>query len=178
MHTGRHRYRRLAAFDYRNCGTYFVTICTRNREHLFGEIQDGMMGLSNMGRVVMDCMKQIPNHFPGVTIDTAVAMPDHVHILLHIGDVQSNDGRCVACYAPTNDIADNTYGRLVGPRARSLGSIVRSFKSACTKHINESQGSGGTVWQRNFHEHIVRSEDECDRIRTYILNNPRNWTKS
>jgi putative transposase len=207
---------RLAGFDYRNPATYFVTMCTHNREHVFGEIRNGMMGLNENGRIVMDCIQQISHHFPGVTIDTFIAMPDHVHVLLHIddapsgdgpttftpaqtpmniGDIPSRNGRGTACRAPTattiNDAssplrkptqpslsvttidgAARSFGK---PQPRSLSTIVGALKSAVTKRINESRGSDGTVWQRNFHEHIVRSEEECNRIRAYIRNNPRNW---
>ncbi len=212
---------RAPGFDYRDPGTYFVTICTQHREHLFGEIRHGVMGLSAMGQIVKECIKQIPRHFPGITIDTYVVMPNHVHILVHIGDPPTHDGRDVACYVPTHErsdntdtrligprakgnvptheitkntdagliipraksfnvptheLMDNTDTRLIGPRARSLGAIIRSLKSACTKYINESRGEPGTiVWQRNFHEHIVRSQEEYDRIRTYIIHNPRHW---
>lgn len=77
---------RAPGFDYRDPGTYFVTICTQNREHLFGEIRQGVMELSEMGRIVIDCIERIPRHFPGITIDTYVVMPNHVHILVHIDD--------------------------------------------------------------------------------------------
>ena len=159
---------RLPGHDYRDGGTYFVTMCVRNRECLFGRINNGAMELNEWGRVAADCMEQIPNHFPGVTISAFVVMPNHVHALMHIDDLPTGDGRGVACYAPTE--------RPIGPSSGSLGAIIRSFKSAVTKRIRDAGGFDGMLWQRNYYERIVRTSDECDRIRTYIADNPRNWT--
>ncbi len=167
--------RRLAGFDYRDCGTYFVTICTRNRERLFGRIQNHTMECNDNGRIAMDCIERIADHFPGVTIDASVVMPDHLHVLLHIGDIQPRGGRRMACHAPNETTVEGATRSFGKPQSRSLSTIVGAFKSAVTKRIRESCGYDGAVWQRNFHEHIVRDSDECERIKRYIRNNPANW---
>ncbi len=79
------------------------------------------------------------------------------------------DGRGTACRAPTGE----QFGK---PVSGSIPTIIRSFKSAATKRVNESHGTPGTkLWQRNYYEHIIRNDDELNRIRQYIIDNPINW---
>ena len=114
-------------------------------------------------------------------IDEFIVMPNHMHGILYLDDPQFRGldvdvkpgGRGAACCAPTNNNGQRPY---LGPFSGSLGVIIRSFKSAVTKRINDLGGvPGEPVWQRNFHEHIIRKPDELDRIRSYILRNPRTW---
>ncbi len=179
MHRRDHHRRsiRNPGFDYRNNATYFVTICTHQREHLFGDIRHGIMGLSDMGCVVVDELLKTTIIRPYVHVDTWIVMPNHIHGLIHIDsmDPSHNDGRGMARHAPTTIAIDGSIRSFGKPQSRSLSSVVGSFKSAVTKRINEIRGSTDPVWQRNFHEHIVRSQDELDRIRAYIRNNPTNW---
>lgn len=191
---------RVAGFDYRDNGSYFVTVCTHDRDCLFGDIRNGVAELNEIGRVVADCLEQIPSHYPGIAIHASVVMPNHVHALLHIGDAPSNgggrgvipnhahtslpigdvppgDGRGTACRAPTATTVDGSPRSFGKPQSRSLSTVIGAFKSACTKRIRESCGFHGSVWQRNFHEHIVRDSDEYERIERYIRNNPAKWPR-
>ena len=98
-----------------------------------------------------------------VEVDASMIMPNHLH-----GIVVITNGRGVLPYAPT--------GTLRSP-SRTIGAIVRGFKSASTKHINEMRNTPGTpVWQRSFYEHVIRNDEELKAIRQYILSNPANWT--
>jgi REP element-mobilizing transposase RayT len=171
---GHRRSIRLRSHDYRDGGIYFVTICTKNKECIFGEIRNGMMGLSDEGSVVAECWSQIPQHFRGVELDEWIIMPNHIHGLIYMDDPRY---RGVACNAPTEiSIDDLEHKKLTGPPLGSLGILVRSFKSAVTKRINELRREpGSVVWQRNYYEHIVRSEEETLRIRRYIMDNPSHW---
>ena len=157
---------RLKGYDYSQAGAYFVTICTLNRECLFGEIKalEPAPLLNECGEIVLDCWNAIPGHFQGVELDEFVVMPNHVHGILIIHD----NGRGTACRAPTEQ-----FGK---PVAGSLPTIIRSFKSAVTKRIHERRGTPGCpVWHRNYYEHVVRDQDELNRIREYILLNPVQW---
>ena len=78
---------RLKDFDYRSNGAYFVTICTRGRLALFGEINEGQMFLNDYGGVAAECWKAIPEHFPSVLVDEFAVMPDHVHGILVVEGV-------------------------------------------------------------------------------------------
>ncbi len=150
---------RLAQYDYGKEGSYFVTICAHNREHLFGEIRHGIMGLSEIGCIVANEIQRTNIIRPYVRIDTWIVMPNHAHLLI--------DVRATRRVAPT-----------VAPtlQPRSLGSIIGQLKSIITKQIYESHGFEGRIWQRNYFERIVRTPDERVRIKGYILNNPSHWS--
>ena len=154
---------RLKGYDYAQPGAYFVTVCTQDRACVFGEIVDGQMRLNTMGRIAADCWQAIPGHFQAAELDAWVAMPNHFHGIVWMTDVPVG-----ATHASPLHASD--------PPRRPLGTIIGSFKSATTKRINMLRGTPGTpVWQRNYHEHIIRNEDVLCRIRQYILDNPSHW---
>jgi len=150
---------RLKGYDYSLPGGYFVTICAHKRECVFGAIAVGARhatpDLSRLGHIVKKCWEEIPNHFPHVLLYEYVVMPNHIHGILIIS---GGEGTGVACRAPT------------------LSAIVRSFKSASSKKINEIRKTPDVpLWQRNYYEHVVRDERDLNRIRQYILDNPACW---
>jgi len=161
---------RLKNFDYTATGAYFVTVCAFDRECLFGEISNGEMKLNEFGYIVNGCWMATKDHFPNTAMDAFVVMPNHVHGIIFI---QTSDKMAVsegtACRAPTFE----SFG---APVAGSMATIVRSFKSAATKRINQIRNNPGTtVWQRGFFEHVIRNEKELNTIRCYIEENPTNW---
>ena len=136
---------RLAGYDYSQPGAYFVTICARNRESIFGEIVAGQMQHNQLGKHVASCWTKIPSHFIHVVLDALVVMPNHLHGILLLSDV-------------------------VGAgHARPLPVIIGSFKSATSKQ------AGTNIWQRSYWEHIIRDENELNRTRHYIEDNPVRW---
>jgi putative transposase len=154
---------RLPGHDYGSPGAYFVTIVTRDREQLFGQIADHEMYLNTSGQIVREEWERTPCIRPGVEIDAFVVMPNHAHLLVVVG--------AHSC-APLHGRQTAVLPR---PR-RSLGSLVACFKATATRRINEIRGTpGAPVWQRNYHEHIIRDETEFDEIRQYILENPLHW---
>jgi REP element-mobilizing transposase RayT len=136
---------------------------------MFGNITTGRMVLNDAGQLAEGCWMAIPDHFPQVKLDAFVIMPNHVH-----GIVVIHDRWGTACRAPTYRAPTvEQFGR---PVAGSIPTIIRSFKSAATKRINEIHNVPGVkLWQRNFYEHIIRNDNELDRIRQYIANNPLQW---
>jgi len=157
---------RLKGYDYSQAGAYFVTICTQDKECLFGDIVDGEIRLNDAGRMVRDIWHKITEHFPHADIDEFVVMPNHFH---GIGVINS-DGKGMACHAPTQR-------QFAKPIAGSLSAIVGSFKSAVTRQINQIRNTPGyPVWQRNYYEHVIRDEEEINRIREYIIGNPAKWS--
>ncbi len=176
---------RLPDFDYTQARAYFVTICTAQKQCLLGKVVNGDVVLSDFGRVVHEEWENTAILRPDVELDMFVVMPNHVHGIIIIHDV-GNVGaqRCVASLwdaapqqtAPLQNTTHDTISRNVVPG--SLGAIVRSFKSAVTKRINEArQTAGEPFWQRNFYDRIIRHEQELNRIRAYILNNPPKWAE-
>lgn len=163
---------RIKKYDYAQSGFYFITICTLNRENLFGEINGSKMVLNHFGKIVEDCIKNIPKHFLNTDIDYFVVMPNHIHLVVIIDDHRHSAINCrdTACRVPTE-----SFGK---PVAGSLPTIIRSLKSAITKQINIIRNMLGIpVWQRNYFEHIIRNEKELHKIRKYIEYNPLYWNQ-
>ena len=172
-----HRSIRLKGYDYTRAGAYFVTICTKDRTCLFGDVADGVMRLNQMGHIVRQCWLAIPDHVPPVLLDEFVVMPNHVHgiiVLVSTDTVGATHASPPQHASPLQN--DDTPTRPRGPQRQSVGSIVVSFKSAATKRINEHRGTpGAPVWQRDYFEHIIRNDESLNRICEYILNNPLQW---
>jgi REP element-mobilizing transposase RayT len=161
---------RLKGYDSAEAGVYFVTVCTKNRDCLFGDVVDGVMQLSVYGEIVSECWKAIPEHFRQAQLDEFVIMPNHVHGILAIMEVGATHA------SPLRMPVSGTPRRPAGPKQRSLGAVIGSFKSVVSKRINEVRGSPGvSVWQRNYYEHIIRGDKELSRIREYVVNNPLQW---
>jgi putative transposase len=178
---------RLRGWDYRRIGAYFVTIVAYGRETLFGQVMDGEMVLSAYGRVAATMWQRLPSHFPCVRLDKFVVMPNHVHGIIWL--VDNGDGRGEASQTGTWQGKEPShgerkrYGVVTGGmphpyklESGSLGAIVGNFKSVTARRTNRMRRTpGAPVWQRNYHERIVRNERELNAIRQYILDNPANW---
>ena len=146
---------RLRGHDYSGRGIYFVTVLTKNRRRLFGTVVNGRMALSEAGRIAARCWQEIPAHFPNVSLDAWVVMPDHVHGVIVIRE----DG-----HGGTISEEDRPCGT-----ARTIGSMVRGFKIGVTKALGEAP------WHRNYHEMILQDERALETVRAYIRNNPAQW---
>jgi putative transposase len=192
---------RLRGFDYTRGNAFFVTICSYQKECLFGGISEDAMILNAQGQCVEKAWLETAEKRPGIQLDDFVVMPNHFHGILWIIDEPYAHRRGTACRAPDACRAPNAYRasgiekftRLLGTARRaptfdlkserfgrpvpgSLPTIIRSFKSAAGKTVNGSRGTPGTpVWQRNYYEHIIRSEAELQKTREYIRFNPVNW---
>jgi len=164
---------RLQGYDYSRSGGYFVTICTENRECLFGDVIDGEMALNDAGRIAADEWTKTALIRDEIQLDEWVVMPNHFHGIVWITHGTVRHCRGDRPVAPTTI---RPVAPTAGPQPRSLGAMIAGFKSAVTKRINElRQTAGAKLWQRNYYEHIVRNENELNRIRQYIIDNPKNW---
>ena len=184
---------RLKGYDYSQEGMYFVTICARDRECMFGKVVEGEMRLNEVGKVICGVWETLPKRFPNTHVDFFVVMPNHIHGIIVInengrgGDPPALNVLQSVIEIPTIDEFHNTHlstgiepnGRAGGSpplRRYNLGHRIAYFKYQTTRFINlENNSKGLRVWQRNYHEHIIRNEDELTRIRTYIQNNPLQW---
>lgn len=131
------------------------------------------MDLSTIGKIINQFWIEIPNRFENIELDEYVIMPNHLHGIIM---VDINCGGEVS--SPHRDTPAYSKGRETLPlqRKRPLGHIIGYFKYQSTKHVNKVRESPGkTIWQRNYYEHVLRNEDELNRIREYILNNPLQW---
>jgi len=194
---------RLQNWDYAREGAYFITICTKDRLHYFGEIENKKMILSNMG-VIADLMwHEIKNHAKNITLGEFVVMPNHVHgILILNGGNTDTDGDGIDAGAadvgqashvetlhatslrrptpqPTQPspppTPQQTQMAKISPKSNSVSTIIRSYKSSVTKHGNRLGYE--FAWQARFHDHIIHNAQEFENIRNYIADNPRNWKK-
>jgi len=168
---------RLPGYDYSQAGAYFVTIVTHQRSHLFGEVCQGQVCLSLAGECVTSVLCSLPKHFP-VWVDAFVVMPDHLHAILVIDPMDGSGEACgrITSHEKVNRVPD-AAPEPKGTVSQSLGAIVQNFKSISSRRINTWRNTpGGPVWQRNYYEHIIRTEAEHERIRLYIQKNPLQWT--
>ncbi len=168
---------RLKGYDYSSDGAYFITICVKNRKHLFGEIVNGKMVLNDLGKITEKCWKEIPDHFPDVILDEFVIMPNHVHGVLFLfpknAPVETNN---------YSSLRNRPIQKRPNGTRRTIGSIIRGFKIGVTKYVRNNNETNNylpllVVWQPNYYDRIIRSEDELNRIREYIFLNPEHWDK-
>ena len=147
---------RLQSLDYAATGMYFVTVCTLGKECILGEIVDGQVILNGFGRFTETALQWLPKQYPYVTLDTYVIMPNHLHAIICITDPGGS--------------------RTAPAKRKPLGRLVGAFKTVSTKWINVMRDRPGVpIWQRNYHDRVIRDDDELHRIRRYISENPSRW---
>ena len=159
---------RLKKYDYSDAGWYFVTICTKDMECLFGDTINDQIILNEFGNIIQQYWLIIQKHFNIVELDDYVIMPNHIHGIIVIRNQKPFVGAGF-------------------PRPLStLGQIIGYFKYQSTKQINILvKGSGNPtptkqhiikqIFQRSFYDHVIRTEQDLFRIRQYIRDNPKNW---
>ena len=154
---------RLKGYDYSRAGAYFITICTHGRECILGDLVDGEMRLNEYGDIARGEWLNLPNRYPDIELDAVVIMPNHIHAIIAIHAVG------VIHELP---LRNDTKHR----RTMLIPKIVGYVKMNTAKRINQSRNTpGARVWQRNYHEHVIRNEADLARIRKYVANNPRKW---
>ena len=191
--------KRLENWDYSSEAIYFITLVTKNRECLFGSIEDGKMIRSTSGQIVenelLKSIKIRKNWF----FHNWIVMPNHVHLLIEIQNtneittateiVNANNPHThiveahssastpslsiktsmpeTHCCAPLQCKSESKFNR----KPHSISSFVAIFKSVTTKQINGTD----SIWQINYHDHIVRNYKRFETIYNYIKSNPRSW---
>lgn len=152
---------RLKGYDYSQPGAYFVTINTAQKQAFFDD--------PSIRQAAEECWREIPRHAPTVHLDQWVVMPDHVHGLLFLHELAMDlIDRTVVDPTQSSDPLSSE----ISPRSGSLGVIIRTYKAAVTTACRRI-GRDDFAWQRNYYEHIVRTERSLNAIRNYIANNPR-----
>jgi REP element-mobilizing transposase RayT len=155
MEMPKRKQNRLTDYDYSTPNAYFITVCTKNRRNLFwrdvGAIIDrpNLVPLSSLGITVRQCIEDIPKHYPVITVDHHVIMPNHIHLLLQINT--DSNGRSMI--APT------------------ISTVVRMMKGEVTKQ------AGFCVWQKGFYDHVIRNDMDYRETWNYIEGNPSKWAE-
>jgi putative transposase len=184
---------RLKNYDYSQEGSYFITIVTQDRIHLFGKIEDGKMMLNSVGKMIEDEWRNTIQLRPNIALGEFIIMPDHMHMIITI-----------TAHLEKKEDKEWTHSNPKSP-SQTIGAIIRGFKGASTKKINLFLNSTGEsqfaptiespfapttesqfapkefyknkIFQRNYYEHIIRSQNDYNRIEQYIFDNPKNWKK-
>jgi putative transposase len=141
---------RLQGFDYGSERLYFVTVCTYRRKCFLGTVHEDEMTLSRLGELVQCQLVELPRRLPGVSVDSFVVMPNHVHAIVGL----------------------SSRARQASPLR--LGHVVGAFKAGSSREINGRQPAVA-VWQRGYYDHIVRNDSDLERIQEYIDTNPVRW---
>lgn len=158
---------RLQGFDYSTPTAYFVTLCTQGRQCVLSTISVGASiarpptnTLTHAGEIVDAAIQGISQHYPSVQVDKYVIMPNHVHIILRICTAESGRAMLAPTTTPVKDAP-----------SVSIPKIIQHMKGIVTKQL------GISLWQKSFHDHIIRSEDDYRAIWNYIDTNPLRWTE-
>ncbi len=148
---------RLKEYDYSVPGAYFVTVCTHQKLHLFGKVVNGEMQLNDLGTIVHQEILKIEAHYDNVKVDKFIVMPNHVHMIIVLLDAEGINPFPTKQY----DIP-NIIGKLKAGVTRIVGNV---FMHSANKPI----------WQRSFHDHIIRNEQDYLKIWNYIDTNAGKW---
>ena len=154
---------RLPNYDYASSGCYFITICTKDMQNIFGEIpvknpdpdarlleNTPIIQFNEYGNIVKDTWLDLPNHNSNLDLDIFTVMPNHFHAIVFLSDE-------------------------LGTNNHSLSEIIRQFKTFSSKRINEKRGITSGIWQRSFYDEIIQNEMHYQRAWLYIENNPNKW---
>jgi REP element-mobilizing transposase RayT len=184
---------RLKSYDYSQQGSYFITLVTQDRLHLFGKIEDGKMMLNSVGKIIEEEWRKTIELRPNIALGEFIIMPDHMHMIITIAEQMEK-----------KEDKEWIHSNPKSP-SHTIGAIIRGFKGASTKKINLFFNSTGEspfaptsespfaptsespfaptefyknkIFQRNYYEHIIRNQNDYNRIEQYILDNPKNWKK-
>lgn len=172
-------------WDYRTNAAYFITICTKNREHFFGEIKNKEMQLSHVGVLANVFWHEIKNHADHVILDAFTVMPNHIHGIIILDNIEKDFSNNVetrhALSLPIPIQGQTEMTKTIGQNRfqnqgkNSISSIIGSYKAAVTKHSNRLGYE--FAWQARFHDHVIRDEKSYQRIANYIELNVLNWTE-
>jgi REP element-mobilizing transposase RayT len=176
------RITRLPEFDYSQPGAYFITLRLHRSGPLLAQIKNDESHLTESGRVVLACWNALPEHYPTVSLDSAIVMPDHFHGIVVLNPVDSSllPDKSVGAGirpAPTDATATTAFRAIALPvnttSPVTLSEVVRAFKSFSARAVNQIRKSPGSpLWQRGYYEHVVHNDEDLNRTREYIVTNP------
>ncbi len=162
----------LQTYDFTQVGVYHITLVTFGYRSILSKISFDDNHLTQIGKIVFQEWLRIPNRFNNVKLDEFVIMPNHLHAIILItghNKIRGVDGSQIDASSPV-------LGRFSSPVSTSIPTIMRWFKSTVSLRFHRLTATVGIrLWQHNYYEHILHDNEELDRIRIYILDNPRRW---
>jgi REP element-mobilizing transposase RayT len=184
----------VQSYDYSQVGHYFITICTKNRENIFGDVQNGNMDFNSFGKIANEYWEQIGLRFPQCRLHEFVVMPNHIHGII---EIISNPKPMETIHELTRSQNDQLNSEYVGTihelslrntkpskielnrkkrRKMMIPMIIGWYKMNVSKRINIIRKTEGySIWQRNYYEHIIRNQKSFENISDYIRRNPQKW---
>ncbi len=165
---------RLPNYDYSAPGAYFVTICTHDRRCILSDITVGeglappAATLTPIGQIVEEQIRAIPARYPAIEIEKYVIMPNHIHLLVSIRDLSGGA-------SPSPTVGTEAFSA-EGDVLPSLFDVARVLKSLTTRMARPFLGES-PLWQRSYHEHVIRNEDDYRQVWEYIDTNPAKWAE-
>ena len=193
----RNKYRvpsaRLHNWDYGYNGAYFITICTKEMQHFFGEVVDKKMLLNSAGALAEEYWIEIAKQFPYVELGNFQIMPNHIHGILIIDksvvvaaaavetrfiasnfeDIANIGEKQLIASVPQNDEVGGFAGENNPMFADNISRIIRWYKGRCSFEMRKTNPNFG--WHPRFHDHIIRNSESFERIQNYIEENPSRW---
>jgi REP element-mobilizing transposase RayT len=167
---------RLPAYDYARPGAYFVTICIQDRERILGEVAGDQVVLSDAGKMIESVWHELPERYRGVELDAFVVMPNHLHgIVVLVGAGPR------ACPENAGRVPPGQPQGVAPTRTISLPHVVHRFKSLTAAKYRQGIRDNRwppfprRLWQRNYYEHVIRDDEDLDRIRRYVAENALRW---
>ena len=150
---------RLKHYDYGQTGYYFITIAVARRQPVLARVGRGLAPaehptvlLTPIGQIAESQLMDLPRRYPHIRIDRYTIMPDHIHMILHLGET--------AGASPRPTVPD----------------IIGAYKSLTTRAVNQAlRTSGNSLFQTSFYEHVIRSEASYVEICRYLDENPLKW---
>lgn len=179
-------------WNYNWNGSYFITICTQNRVHYFGHVDEEEMIYNELGKIAKEIWEAIPNQFPFVKLGEFIIMPNHTHGILTL-DSNSMAGllsevrliappqstqQLIAPPQSTRPPSNNTIrGGFAGEKNpmfhQNISRIIRWYKGRCSFEMRKVHKD--FQWQSGYHDRIIRNQIAYNNISLYIQNNPSNW---
>lgn len=154
---------RIQGKDYSGSGYYFVTFKTSGSYIPLSEIQGSKTILNGRGELVQRAWENLPGQFENAFLDELIIMPDHVHAIVRLLGFSDKLSRPIEGFAP-----------LMSDPRPVLGKIIRAWKAASTRAIRQS-GWPQIQWQSRYDDRVIRDENQLERVRQYILDNPKAW---
>jgi REP element-mobilizing transposase RayT len=179
---------RLPDYDYSQPGWYFVTLSTRNMSCLFGSVNNGVINLTDAGRMIENVWRELPRYSSRIDLDIFQVMPNHFHGILIIKEdleqvpiTSVHSGHTDAVKGKPARQGCTKLGQNQTEISLSLLDLIARFKSLTTTQYirgvkeNNWKRFDKKLWGTRFHDHVIRTESALQSIRTYIQNNPRKW---